>query len=243
MPRDGQENPRRRSDRRSLHAGGGPPGAGRSAGGRAPPRSGPLRSDRLHRRHEGRHRRVPRKAAGQVHGQVSVVDLKALPKVELHRHLEGSIRCSTFLELARETHLDLSRAELRRRTSMKGERPGFLRFLSKFELYRGLYPSREWIQRVAFEAAEDATREGIVHLELRFSPTHFGRRLGAKGEEVAEWIARGARRAGISVRFLATFGRDFGVKGNEPTTRAVEGTDVFSGLDLAGNEAGPARTS
>ncbi|HLY12394.1 MAG TPA: hypothetical protein VKW04_24035 [Planctomycetota bacterium] len=169
------------------------------------------------------------------------MDLKALPKVELHRHLEGSIRCSTFLELARETHLDLSRAELRRRTSMKGERPGFLRFLSKFELYRGLYPSREWIQRVAFEAAEDATREGIVHLELRFSPTHFGRRLGAKGEEVAEWIARGARRAGISVRFLATFGRDFGVKGNEPTTRAVEGTDVFSGLDLAGNEAVPAR--
>jgi adenosine deaminase len=165
------------------------------------------------------------------------VDLKALPKVELHRHLEGSIRFSTFVELARETGIDLPRAELRRRTSMKGSAPGFLRFLSKFELYRGLYPSRDWIERAAFEAVEDARKEGIIHLELRFSPTHFGRRMKARGEDVAAWVARGARRAGIGVRFLATFGRDFGLEGNEPTRRAVEGTSVFSGLDLAGNEA------
>ena len=170
------------------------------------------------------------------------MDLEALPKVELHRHLEGSVRFPTLVELARETGLDLPRAELRRRTAMAGERPGFLRFLSKFELYRGLYPSREWIERVAFEAAEDARNEGVIHLELRFSPTHFGRRLKARGEDVAEWVARGARRAGVAVRFVATFGRDFGPHGNEPTTRAVRGTEVFSGLDLAGNEAVPAKT-
>jgi adenosine deaminase len=165
------------------------------------------------------------------------VDFKALPKIDLHRHLEGSVRFETFVELARETGIDLPKKELRRRTSMKGEKPGFKRFLSKFELYRGLYPSRDWIERVAFEAAEDAKRDGVVYLELRFSPTHFGRRMQAKGEDVAAWVARGARRAGIDVRFIATYGRDFGVKGNEPTTRAVRGTEVFSGLDLAGDEA------
>jgi len=169
------------------------------------------------------------------------VNFAALPKIDLHRHLEGSVRFGTFVELAREVGIDLPRAELRRRTSMKGEKPGFLRFLSRFELYRGLYPSREWIERVAFEAAEDAKKDGVVYLELRFSPTHFGRRMGAKGEDVAEWVARGARRAKVDVRFIATFGRDFGVKGNEPTTRAVQGTSVFSGLDLAGNEAVSAR--
>ena len=169
------------------------------------------------------------------------MDLQALPKVELHRHLEGSVRFDTFVELARETGLDLPRAELRRRTSMKGEKPGFLRFLSKFQLYRGLYPSRDWIERVAFEAAEDAKKDGVTYLELRFSPTHFGRRMQAAGEDVAAWVARGARRAGIDVGFIATFGRDFGVKGNEPTTRAVRGTTLFSGLDLAGNEAVSAR--
>jgi adenosine deaminase len=169
------------------------------------------------------------------------VDFQALPKVELHRHLEGSIRFETFAELAKETGLDLPRAELRRRTTMKGEKPGFLRFLSKFELYRGLYPSRDWIERIAFESAEDAKRDGVIYLELRFSPTHFGRRMKAKGEDVAEWVRRGARRSGLDVRFIATYGRDFGVKGNEPTTRAVRGTPVFCGLDLAGNEAVSAR--
>lgn len=168
------------------------------------------------------------------------MDFRALPKIDLHRHLEGSVRFETFVELAREVGIDLPRAELRRRTSMKGEKPGFLRFMSKFEIYRGLYPSREWIERVAFEAAEDAKKDGVVYLELRFSPTHFARRMGAKGEDVAAWVARGARRAKLDVRFIATFGRHFGVKGNEPTTRAVKGTDVFSGLDLAGVESAPA---
>lgn len=160
--------------------------------------------------------------------------------IDLHRHLEGSVRFETFVELAREVGIALPRAELRRRTTMRGEKPGFARFLSKFDLYRGLYPSREWIERVAFEAAEDARKDGVDRLELRFSPTHFGRRMKAKGEDVAEWIARGARRAHRGVTFVATFGRDFGVAGNRPTTRAVEGTRVFSGLDLAGNEAVPA---
>jgi adenosine deaminase len=165
------------------------------------------------------------------------VDFQALPKIDLHRHLEGSVRFETLVELAREAKLHLSRAELLRQSCMKDEQPGFLRFMSKFEIYRGLYPSREWIERVAFEAAEDAKKDGIVYLELRFSPAHFGRRMGAKGEDVAAWVARGARRAKVDVRFIATFARHFGVKGNEPTTRAVQGSDVFSGLDLAGVES------
>jgi adenosine deaminase len=162
------------------------------------------------------------------------------PTIDLHRHLEGSVRFSTFVELARETGIELPRRDLRRETTMRGEPPGFHRFLSKFALYRGLYPSRDWITRVACEAVEDAKREGVVHLELRFSPTHFGRRMNARGEDVAEWVARGARKPGISVSFIATFGREYGPKGNRPTTRAVEGTSLFSGIDLAGDESKPA---
>jgi adenosine deaminase len=169
-----------------------------------------------------------------------MTDFRRLPKLDLHRHLEGSVRFETFCELAREVGIDLPRGELRRRTSMRGEKPGFLRFLSKFELYRGLYPSREWIERVAFEAAEDAKRDGVVYLELRFSPAHFALRLKAKGEDVAAWVVRGARRSGLDVRFVACFGRHFTLRQNEPTARAVEGTDFFSGLDLAGDESAPA---
>jgi len=160
--------------------------------------------------------------------------------IDLHRHLEGSVRFETFCELAADVGLDLPKRELRRRTCMRGEKPGFLRFLSKFELYRGLYPSRDWIDRVAFEAAEDAKKDGVIYLELRFSPAHFARRMNAKGEDVASWIARGARRAKIDVRFIATFGRQFTLAENGQTVRAVEGTDFFAGLDLAGDESRPA---
>jgi adenosine deaminase len=49
-------------------------------------------------------------------------------------------------------------------------------------------------------------------------------------------VARAARRAGIDVRFIATFGRHFTLRENGPTLRAVEGTDIFSALDIAGDE-------
>ncbi len=163
--------------------------------------------------------------------------LGALPKIDLHRHLEGSIRFATLVELARETGMGLPAAEIRRRTTMRGQRPGFRAFLSKFDLYRGLYPSREWIERVAFEAAEDAAKDGVIHLELRFSPAHFARRMKARGEDVAAWVARAARRAGIGVRFIAGFARHFSLKENAPNVRAVEGTSLFSGLDICGDEA------
>ena len=164
-------------------------------------------------------------------------DYAGLPKIDLHRHLEGSVRFGTLRELAREAGIGLAAPALRKRATMAGEKPGFLRLLSKFEIYRGLYPSREWIERVAFEAAEDARRDGVVYLELRFSPAHFARRTNARGEDVAEWVARAARRAGIEVRFIATFSRQFSLKENGPTFRAVQGTGVFSGLDVAGDES------
>jgi len=57
------------------------------------------------------------------------VDFRSFPKVELHRHLEGSVRFGTFVELARDVGIELPRRELLRRTSMKGEKPGFSPFM------------------------------------------------------------------------------------------------------------------
>src|SRR6185436_3677050 len=237
MPGAREEDPRRGPGRRAADHRRGQPRARRRPPAGTRDRGRGIRQDRLDGRHEGGHRRLPREARAEIHGQVRLVDFKALPKIDLHRHLEGCVRFDTLVELAREVKIDLPRAELRRRTTMDGEKPGFLRFMSKFELYRGLYPSREWIERVAFEAVEDAKKDGVIYLELRFSPTHFGRRMGAKGEDVAEWVARGARRAKIPVTFIATYGRHFSVMENEPTTRAVRGTNLFSAVDLAGVES------
>ena len=169
------------------------------------------------------------------------MNFRALPKVDLHRHLEGSIRFDTLVELAKDVGLKLNRGALRNKTTMRGEKPGFRRFLSKFDIYRSIWPSRDWIERVAREAVEDARDDGVVHLELRFSPAHFARRLKVPGEEVSSWVARGARRARLPVRFIATLGRHFTLAQNRPTMNAVLETNIFSAIDIAGDENRSAR--
>ena len=97
--------------------------------------------------------------------------------IDLHRHLEGSVRYATLKDIAREAGVPIPP----RRDVQVGPRdPRTLKaFLKKFDPFFNLYPSRDCVERVAREAAEDAAADGIVHLELRFSPVHFARRMKA----------------------------------------------------------------
>ena len=171
--------------------------------------------------------------------------LRALPKVELHRHLEGSIRPESFVELAREANLP--KYWLSRSASIMnpGER-GFAKFLKIFGRLRELFVSRDSIERVAREAVEDAAMDSITHLELRFSPAGFAAKSGESPTRVARWIidaaTREARRHKIRVTFIATIARHFSLDRNKPTLTAA--LDLpFVGMDLAGDErnfpAGP----
>jgi len=167
------------------------------------------------------------------------VDFQALPKIDLHRHLEGSVRFETFVELAREVKLGLSRAELRRQTCMSGEKPGFLRFMSKFEIYRGIYPSREWIERVAFEAAEDARADGCVLAEFRIAPTLFEPH-GIRAEAAIEALLTGLRRSALPSGLILCAMRE---RSAEEAARAVRLAQRYLGqgvvaFDLAGAELG-----
>lgn len=171
------------------------------------------------------------------------MDLRAIPKVELHRHLEGSVRYGTFLEIAREAGIDLPARGLKSRIRVGPRDPRTLRsFLKKFDLFRNLYPSRESVERVAREAVEDAARDGVVHLELRFSPVHFARRMKADPVEVAGWIIRAARRGAgrMGVKFIVTLGRHHSPRENAPSVdAAIEHRGHVVGLDVAGPEQLP----
>lgn len=165
-----------------------------------------------------------------------------IPKVDLHRHLEGSVRLSTLEETARQLKLDLpSGSDLRALVqTCPGEAHTVQRFLRKFSVLRQFFTRREMIERIVTEAIEDAAAENVRHLELRFTPNALCQGGHFPLEDVMQWVfasaARACRQAGISLCLIASVNR------HEPVTIAQAVAEMavtlgLAGLDLAGDEA------
>ena len=170
---------------------------------------------------------------------------KTFPKVELHRHLEGSISPETLITVAKTwggnlptTDLD----ELRKLIVMQYDTPGFHTFLDKFKIYRGFYPCREAIEYIVASAVWEAAQDGIKYLEVRYSPTHFSALGKFPEEDVIRWIhgamQDAAREQDIIVIPLVTISRDYGVELAAATVARIAAMEpgFFYGLDLAGDE-------
>ncbi|HID65189.1 MAG TPA: hypothetical protein EYP49_20920, partial [Anaerolineae bacterium] len=117
--------------------------------------------------------------------------LHALPKVDLHRHLEGSLRLQTLAEIAQEHGIDLPSYDiesLRPFATVTGEEPDFHRFLQKFSFLRRFYTTQAAIERVAYEAVADAATDNVKYLELRFNPVAQARVQGFSLDEVTTWV-------------------------------------------------------
>jgi len=167
--------------------------------------------------------------------------------VDLHRHLEGSLRLNTILELAISSGADLPRdtASLR---SLVQVQPGDSRdpktFLSKFDALRRLYRSPEIIGRVTREAIEDAAADGVRYLELRFTPVAMGHAMGFPLGDVVRWVVDATRavtgQTGLRVGLIASVNRHESVHQAEEVARSAfdfAGQSIVA-LDLAGNEDG-----
>lgn len=185
--------------------------------------------------------------------------LRALPKVDLHRHLEGAMRPETLWEfhLARGEHRHASLAALREAFIIPpGAAPGFLGFLDRFPALRFHYGGPAEIERLGREAVADAADDGVVHLELRFSPVFLAARQLPYAENApppplelaeaaAEALVRGARgeaaRRGVSLVFILCLGRHAGVAGNHPSAELLARPigASFVAVDLAGDEQIP----
>lgn len=171
--------------------------------------------------------------------------MQAFPKIELHRHLEGSVDPETLLHIVRTWGGSLPAydlEELRRHVQMRDQEPGFAAFLAKFSVYRGFYPCRAAIEYAVRRAIDSAADDGVKYLELRYSPTHFAALGRFRERDVVDWIhgtmqATAAER-GIIVVPLLTISRDFGYEKAAATVRlALELPEgYFYGLDIAGNE-------
>jgi adenosine deaminase len=170
---------------------------------------------------------------------------RRFPKVDLHRHLEGSLRLETLLDVANIHGITLPVApDLSSRVQMhSGDSLTFSTFLSKFQMLRLFYRSPEVIARVTREAIADAAEDGVLHLEMRFTPVALARIQEFGLGEVMDWViesaAQASRDLGITVGLIASVNRNESVALAEKVAGlAVErkGRGIV-GLDLAGNEA------
>ncbi len=169
----------------------------------------------------------------------------AMPKVDLHRHLEGSLRLSTLTEIGRAHGLDIIGTDyLRPLVQVSENEPNtFENFLSKFTTLRLFYRSPEVIERITREAIEDAAVDNVHYLELRFTPVALSRAEDFPLHEVIDWVVEGAKKGeealGVKTRLIVSINRHESVELAEEVARlAIERKDKgIVGLDLAGSEA------
>lgn len=181
----------------------------------------------------------------QPNARLSPANLKAMPKIDLHRHLEGSLRLETLLKIAREFDLNLPTADaeqLRPLVQITDDLPDHEVFLSKFEVLRHFYRSPEAISQLAYETVADAAADNIHYLELRFSPQALARVRRFSLVEVTDWVIEAVQYASqdfnIAVGLIITLVR------HDPLEQARQVAEIafdycdkgIVGLDLAGNE-------
>ena len=172
--------------------------------------------------------------------------LAALPKIDLHRHLEGSLRLATLLEVARRFELDLPADDLeslRPLVQFTNDEPNFRNFLEKFNVLRRFYQAPDVISRLAYEVVADAAHDNVHYLELRFTPFALASAQGYAVADVTDWVLAAVQSAvcdypALRVGLIAGVNRHESLEIAEQVTRlAIERKDQgIVGLDLAGDE-------
>jgi adenosine deaminase len=177
---------------------------------------------------------------------LTVEEIRRVPKVLLHDHLDGGLRPQTIVELARQSGYrnlpaddaaglaDWFRAAATRRGNLE-------LYLGAFQHTVAVMQTRDALIRVATECAEDLADDGIVYAEVRFAPElHLEGSLSLDQvvEAVLEGFRRGSAGRGITVRALLTAMRT-AARSLEIAELAVRHRDAgVAGFDIAGAEAG-----
>src|SRR6202790_3241857 len=171
--------------------------------------------------------------------------LKSLPKVLLHEHLDGVLRPRTIIELAREVnYLDLpdGNAEELAQWFFQGANQGSLpKYLEGFAHTIAVMQTEEALERVAYEEAEDLSRDGVVYFETRFAPV-FHTRKGLSHQQIVSAVLKGLERGrkdfGIASGLIICAMRNMDVS-LEMAELAVDFRERgVVGFDLAGEEGG-----
>jgi adenosine deaminase len=169
-----------------------------------------------------------------------------LPLIDLHRHLDGNVRLSTILDLARQHQLPLPADnidELRTHIQVTEPLTDISAYFQKFAWMVSIFADEDACRRVAYENVLDARAEGIDYIELRFSPWFMAEPHGLDPVGVVGAVVDGVRSAveavdDIRVNLIGIISRTYGVEiGYKELDALLAYKDDIVGLDLAGDEA------
>ncbi len=171
--------------------------------------------------------------------------LKSLPKVLLHDHLDGGVRPSTIIELARDLQYNKlptsdpgELAEWFHRGARRGSLP---LYLEGFAHTCGVMQTEDALERVAYEMMEDMYNDGVVYVETRFAPV-FHTDKGLHWEDVVNAVLKGLDRGekdfGVEYGLIICAMRNMKLS-QEMAELAVDYRERgVVGFDLAGEEGG-----
>lgn len=154
------------------------------------------------------------------------------------------MRLETILELGLEHGLPLPATTLdglRPHVQVMEPQPGLAAFLERFKWMTGVLVDEDACRRIAYENVEDASREGLDYLELRFSPWFMAAPHGLDPAAVvgalADGVRTGARDFGVQVQLIGILSRHYGpdVAARELSALLAHRDDLVA-LDLAGDE-------
>lgn len=167
-----------------------------------------------------------------------------LPLLDLHRHLDGSIRLETVLEVAAEQGIALpgdSLESLRPHVVVEGRAAGLMDFIGRFRWLTTILHDLDTCRRVAYENVQDAGREGIDYVELRFSPWFMAETHGLDPAGVVEAVADGVvaaeRDIGVRAQIIGIMSRTYDTETcHRELDALLAHRDHLVAVDLAGDE-------